>query len=225
MFIFLPAASCVNLGQFLGGLLGGYCGGRWFSHNISYLIWHIANLKWSEPILTQVWPKTHNSIVLRSSHLCLACHSICSKVRDGSRYQIGWIFGKVRESFSIQKSILQILDLIKGFFSDVFWKSCYIIFRKWGGWGSKAVWNFSENLSHLVAWPVPKSSYLLALSDMFFIYAIYSASIITTTSLPLLIVGRVLAGVCSSVNTANCSMLVAQVTPWYLWSYGCRCNW
>jgi len=28
MFIFLPAASCVNLGQFLGGLLGGYCGGR-----------------------------------------------------------------------------------------------------------------------------------------------------------------------------------------------------
>merc|ERR1719234_1413173 len=29
-------------------------------------------------------------------------------------------------------------------------------------------------------------------------------------SLPLLIVGRVLAGVSSSVNTANCSMLVAQ---------------
>ena len=90
--------------------------------------------------------------------------------------------------------------------------------------GLKAVWNFSENLSHLVGWPVPTSSYLLASSAMFSIYAIYSASIITTTSLPLLIVGRVLAGVCSSVNTANCSMLVAQVTPWYLWSYGCRCN-
>ena len=30
-------------------------------------------------------------------------------------------------------------------------------------------------------------------------------------SLPFLIGGRVLAGVCSSVNTANCSMLIAQV--------------
>ena len=29
-----------------------------------------------------------------------------------------------------------------------------VTFRKWGG-GSKAVWNFSENSSVLVAWPLP----------------------------------------------------------------------
>ena len=32
-------------------------------------------------------------------------------------------------------------------------KICNIIFRKWGG-GSKAVWNFSQNSSDLLAWPV-----------------------------------------------------------------------
>ena len=35
-----------------------------------------------------------------------------------------------------------------------------IIFRKWG-WGSKAVWNFSENSSDLVAPPFPKGYHSL----------------------------------------------------------------
>ena len=69
--------------------------------------------------------------------------------RDGSRYQNGWIF----ESF--QKFMLQILDLYKGFFSDVFWKIFATHFPNMKGGGSRAVWNFSENSSVLVAWPVP----------------------------------------------------------------------
>ena len=34
-------------------------------------------------------------------------------------------------------------------------KNCNIVFRKWGGWGPKAVWNFSENSSDLLAGPFP----------------------------------------------------------------------
>ena len=34
-------------------------------------------------------------------------------------------------------------------------KNCNIVFRKWGGWGPKAVWNFSENSSDLVAGSFP----------------------------------------------------------------------
>ena len=67
-----------------------------------------------------------------------------------------WKSSKVEVgSFSIRKYILQILEFKGDFYQD-FWKECNIIFRKWGG-GAKAVWNFSENSSVLVAWPVPQS--------------------------------------------------------------------
>ena len=53
--------------------------------------------------------------------------------------------------------MLQILDLFKGPFSDVFRR---IIATKFSenedGGGSKAVWNFSENLSVFVGSSVPK---------------------------------------------------------------------
>ena len=55
--------------------------------------------------------------------------------------------------FSIQninKSMLQILYLYNGLFSDVFRKKLQYNFPKMRG-GSKAVWNFSENSSDLVA--------------------------------------------------------------------------
>ena len=69
-------------------------------------------------------------------------------VREGLRYQIGWIFKKVPKggwgSFWIQRIILQILDLYKGLFLTYSEKNCNMIFRKWGGGGLKAVQNFSE---------------------------------------------------------------------------------
>ena len=67
-------------------------------------------------------------------------------------------------SFSIQKFILQILNLSKGLFLDVFRKKLQYNFLKMRG-GSKAVWNFPENSSDLSAWPVPSlhMTFLLAL--------------------------------------------------------------
>ena len=54
------------------------------------------------------------------------------------------------ESFSIQKFILQILDLYKGPFLDVFGKKLQYNFLKMRG-GVEAVWYFSENSTDLVA--------------------------------------------------------------------------
>ena len=54
------------------------------------------------------------------------------------------------------KFMLHILDLCIGLFSDVFQKKLQHYFTKMKGGGrSQAVWNFSENLSVLVALPVP----------------------------------------------------------------------
>ena len=57
--------------------------------------------------------------------------------------------------FSIQKIMLQILDLKTGPFEH---KICDKIFRKRGGGVSKAVWNFSENSSVLVAPSFPEGT-------------------------------------------------------------------
>ena len=57
-------------------------------------------------------------------------------VREGWRYQIGWIFGKNSNSLQppphFQKIVSQILDLYKGIFPGP-QKNWNIIFRKWGG--------------------------------------------------------------------------------------------
>ena len=50
--------------------------------------------------------------------------------------------------FSIQKCLLQILDLYKGLFSDLFRKNLLHDFPR-------AIRNFSENSSYWVAWPFP----------------------------------------------------------------------
>ena len=66
-------------------------------------------------------------------------------LRDGSRYHIKWILGKVPKgggaSFSIQKFILQILDFLLRAFSDAFQKNA-IWFSENEGGGSKADRNF-----------------------------------------------------------------------------------
>ena len=49
----------------------------------------------------------------------------------------------------------QILDLYKGIFRMFSEKNAISLSENEGGWGSKAVWNLSENLSNLEAWPVP----------------------------------------------------------------------
>ena len=71
--------------------------------------------------------------------------------KDGCAKSDG-TFGKVPKgegrSFSIKKIMLQILDLYIGLFSDVFPESNFPNMR---GAGSKAVCNFSENSSVLVA--------------------------------------------------------------------------
>ena len=95
---------------------------------------------------------------MRRRRMVAMTHTI---LREGWRYQIGWTFRKVqkegRGSFSIRKFILQILDLYKGLFLDVFRKKLQYDYSKMRGGegGSKAIWNFSENLSDLVAWPLP----------------------------------------------------------------------
>ena len=67
-------------------------------------------------------------------------------LKEGSGYLPNWLnFRKSSEgrrgSFSIKKSILQILDLNEFFFSDVFReKYCNIIFSE--NEGGEAVWNF-----------------------------------------------------------------------------------
>ena len=47
------------------------------------------------------------------------------------------------------------LHFTKGFIPTLSEKNCKIIFRIRGVEGSKTVWNFSENSSNLLAWPVP----------------------------------------------------------------------
>ena len=74
----------------------------------------------------------------------------CVNFLEGSRYQIGRIFGKVPRgggSFSIQKFILHILDFYKGFFTDVFTKKFAIKFSENGVEGCLGC---SENSSNLV---------------------------------------------------------------------------
>ena len=58
-------------------------------------------------------------------------------------------------SFWIQKFILQNLDLHIGFFQTFCENIAIYFFENEGGGGSKAIWNFSENLSDLVAGPFP----------------------------------------------------------------------
>ena len=59
-----------------------------------------------------------------------------SSLKDGWRYQNGWIFGKFLRgegSSWIQKFTLQILDLQTGLLNILFRKrNCNTIFRKWG---------------------------------------------------------------------------------------------
>ena len=122
------------------------------------------------------WPKWQAKDFTRSS----AAHGLqltasleyCSAVniRDGSCYQIGWIFGKVSKEgggggrgwrgghYQSKDLYCRFWTFIKDLFqafSD-FFPNCNIIFESEGG-GSKAVWNYSENSSDLIAWPVPKS--------------------------------------------------------------------
>ena len=78
-------------------------------------------------------------------------------LREGSRYQIGCFFCKSARggSFSIQKSILQILSLYIGLFLDVLQKNCNIIFQKWGGVRGRL--EFLKKTSDLVAGSFPNS--------------------------------------------------------------------
>ena len=78
-----------------------------------------------------------------------------ANIRDGSCYQIGWVFGKVwKGGGGRSKFILQILVLYKGLFTDVFRKNRIIILWEWGG--VEAVRIFSENSFDLMAWPIHK---------------------------------------------------------------------
>ena len=120
-------------------------------------------------VMARMWQIVNNNSILPSSvswktfWSTLIRYSLLSMknilLMDGWAYQIGWIFRKVPKggggSFSTQKLRCRFWTFIKGFFGR-FPKN--IFFWKWGGGGgSKAVWNFSENSSVLVAWPVPQS--------------------------------------------------------------------
>ena len=86
---------------------------------------------------------------------CQGCRVV---LRDGSLYQIGWIFGKVPKGGEVifnPKIHIADFEPLKRFFGHCLKKLQYNFPKKRGG-GSKAVWNFSENSSDLVAWPVPK---------------------------------------------------------------------
>ena len=101
-------------------------------------------------LLIKSWLAPFSSLENNLINLCL--------LRDGSGYHDGWIFGKLPKgggSFSIQKFMLHILDFYVRLFLEVFRKNIATWFSA-NEVGSKAVWNFSENSSVLVAWPVPK---------------------------------------------------------------------
>ena len=49
-------------------------------------------------------------------------------------------------SFPIQKFMLQIFAIIKGYFGHEFWKKSATLFSENEGGGSRAVYNFSEKI-------------------------------------------------------------------------------
>ena len=82
-------------------------------------------------------------------------------VRDGWRYQNGWIFGKVPKGgggghFQSKNLYWRFWAFIQGCGQRGFRKKIAIWFSEnEGRGGSKAVWNFTENSSVLVPPPVP----------------------------------------------------------------------
>ena len=90
-----------------------------------------------------------------------ACKKLCEtslnkmKLRDGCRYQNGWIFGKVPKGGSNFQSKNLCCRFSTRLFQHEIWKLQHD-FPKMRGW-SRAIWNSSENSSVLVASPVPKT--------------------------------------------------------------------
>ena len=102
------------------------------------------------------------------------CVRFCFSVREGWRYQIGWIFGNIPiglwpPSPHFRKTMLQFFYNWYGpiytrrYEGQIVWNACTWIpeigpILRGRGWGSTAVWNLSENPSVLVPLPVPKTS-------------------------------------------------------------------
>ena len=54
--------------------------------------------------------KMHTSKLLQCTiYLCSSTILICAEIRDGSRYQIGWIFGKISNSLRIPPHVRKII--------------------------------------------------------------------------------------------------------------------
>ena len=75
-------------------------------------------------------------------------------LREGWRYQIGWICGGGGVIFN-PKNYIADFGPLQGLFSDIVRKKLQYSFPKMREGESKAVWNFSENSSDLVAPPFP----------------------------------------------------------------------
>ena len=91
-------------------------------------------------------------------------------IREVWRYQIEWIFGKVLKggrSFSIQKSILQILDLYKGFFR-MFSKKVAIWFSENEGRGIEGRLEFFLKFIWFGSATLPLAKYIEYDSPSFF---------------------------------------------------------
>ena len=96
--------------------------------------------------------------------LRIAFLHVCDRIREGSGYQIIWIFGKIRNSLrppSFSKNYVAFF--YNEYFQIYAWRyKGQIVWNantwfpeignivRGGAWGSTAVWNLSENLSVLI---------------------------------------------------------------------------
>ena len=92
----------------------------------------------------------------------------CDMLRDGWPYENRWIFGKVPKGggghFQIEILCCRFWAFKKNFLQKFSLKMQHNFSKMREGEGSKVVWNFSENSSVLLPWPVPKTGIQLSFS-------------------------------------------------------------